>query len=84
MLARLAAVRGERRPRLRGEQTAREWVRALVRGRKGITTGEVNIAWRKAGRRGTANNTLNLLVNAGVLKRSKNEGGRGSRYGVAA
>lgn len=80
----LGGVRGERRPRLRGEQTAREWVRALVRGRKGITTGAVNAAWRKAGRRGTADNTLNLLVKAGELKRLTNEGGRGSRFNVAA
>ncbi len=73
------------RPRkARSGPTAKEFVLSLVRGRKGSAGNEINEAWRKSGRPGKADNTLSLMVKAGELKRMKNDGGRGSKYGVAA
>ncbi len=74
----------ERPRRTRSGPTAREFVLSLVRGRKASAGNEINEAWRKSGRPGKADNTLSLMVKAGELKRFKNDGGRGSRYGVAA
>ena len=74
----------KRRQTREGGTTAKEFIVSLVRGRKASTTNEINAAWRESGRKGTADNTMSLMVKAGELKRMKNDGGRGSKYGVAA
>ena len=61
-------------------QTAQEFVAGLVKGSRGITSGQINAAWTKAGRPGKADNTLSLMVNAGKLKRTPLKGARGSTY----
>ena len=61
-------------------QTAQEFVAGLVKGSRGITSGQINAAWAKAGRPGKADNTLSLMVNAGKLKRTPLKGARGSTY----
>jgi DNA-binding transcriptional regulator YiaG len=67
--------------RVRGtfKRTAEEMILDLAKGR-GHTTGEINAAWKKEGRAGSADNTLSQMVGAGKLKRSKVAGERGSRY----
>jgi len=61
-------------------QTAQEFVAALVKENKGITSGQINAAWAEAGRPGKADNTLSLMVNADKLKRTPLKGARGSTY----
>ena len=63
-------------------QTAGQFVLGLVQG-KGGTTAEINAAWKGAKRVGRADNTLNKMVKAGVLKRAKLAAGKGSTYTVA-
>jgi len=70
------------RGRKRG-QTAKAFILALVKGRKGITSAEIKTAWKKDGRPGKADNTLGLLVKQGNLKRAKLKGEKGSKYSVA-
>jgi hypothetical protein len=60
--------------------TAQEFVSSLLQGRKVLTSAEINVAWKKAGRAGNADNTLSLMVKAKSLKRRKIEGQRGSEY----
>ena len=62
--------------------TAEQFVGKLAAG-KGSTTSEINQAWKKAGRTGRADNTLNKMTKAGKLKRDKLKGQKGSRYTVA-
>ena len=64
-------------------QNAEEFIVSLVKGRKATTTGDLNAAWTKAGRKGRADNTLSRMVTAKKLKRVKVKGERGSRYQVA-
>ena len=61
-------------------QTAQQFVTALVKENKGITSGKINAAWTKAGRPGKADNTLSLMVKAQRLKRIELKGARGSTY----
>jgi hypothetical protein len=63
-------------------QTAEQFVLGLVQG-KGATTAEINQAWKGAKRVGRADNTLNKMVKAGLLKRKKLAEGKGSTYTVA-
>jgi hypothetical protein len=63
-------------------QTAEQFVLGLVQG-KGATTAEINQAWKGAKRVGRADNTLNKMVKAGMLKRKKLAVGKGSTYTVA-
>ncbi len=63
-------------------QTAEEFIAALVKSKKGIRSGDINRAWKSAGRSGKADNTLSLMVKAGKLKRAKLRGERGSQYRV--
>ena len=65
------------------EQTAEEFVISLIKSRKATTTGDINAAWKKSGRRDKADNTLSLMVSGRKLKRLKVKGVRGSRYSVA-
>ena len=63
-------------------QTAEQFVLALAQG-KGATTAEINRAWKDAKRVGRADNTLNKMVKAGLLKREKLAVGKGSTYTAA-
>src|SRR5262245_32033158 len=60
---------GRRPKRGRGsyDQTAEEFVLSLLKG-KSLLTAQVNNAWREAGRKGVANNTLTKLVKLKQLK----------------
>ena len=55
----------------------------LLGGGKSLSTAEINAAWKKEGRGGTADNTLTKLVKDSKLKRESVEGQRGSIYTVA-
>lgn len=68
------------RPRGQYKQTATEFVASLLKGRKAMTTAEINAAWKKSGRGGVADDTLSLMVKAKKLKRAKVKHGRGSMY----
>ena len=74
---------GQRR-RARGGPTAEQFVLSLLGSRKATTSGEINAAWKKAGRQGKADNTLSLMVKARKLKRVRLKDERGSRYSAAA
>jgi hypothetical protein len=71
-----------RRRRTRGSyaKTADQFILGLVKGRKGMTTGQINAKWRQAKRGGTADKTLSKLVGEKKLKRENLKGERGSRY----
>jgi len=75
---------GGRRRGPRDGPTAEEFVMSLLGSRKATTSGEINEAWRRAGRQGKADNTLSLMVKARKLKRVKLTDERGSRYSAAA
>jgi hypothetical protein len=64
-------------------QTGDQMILGLLGGGKALTTAEINKAWKKEGRGGTADNMLNKMVKAGTLKREKLVEGRGSTYTVA-
>jgi DNA-binding transcriptional regulator YiaG len=63
-------------------QTAEEMVLGLLKG-KALTTAQINAAWKKSGRKGSADVTLGKMVKARKLKRSKLKGQRGSAYKAA-
>jgi DNA-binding transcriptional regulator YiaG len=60
--------------------TAQEFILGLLRGRKVLTSAEINAAWKKAGRAANADNTLSLMVQGRKLTRAKLKGQRGSVY----
>jgi len=70
------------KPAKRGtfKQTAAEFVLGLIKSKKATTSGAINMAWKKAGRGGNADNTLYKLVGEKTLKRVKIKDGRGSVY----
>lgn len=70
------------RPRKRGKfkHTGAQSILGLLKGRKALTTREINFAWKKEGRGGTADVMLGLMVKAKKLKRTKLKGQRGSQY----
>jgi hypothetical protein len=70
------------RKRMKYAQTAEQFVLALVQG-TGATMAEINQAWKGAKRVGRADNTLNKMVKAGLLKRKKLAEGKRSTYTVA-
>jgi DNA-binding transcriptional regulator YiaG len=72
------------RRRSSGGQTAEQFVLSLLSSGKATTSGEINEAWRRAGRVGKADNTLSLMVKARKLKRARLKEERGSRYSAAA
>ena len=68
--------------RKRGQfkQTAEQSVLAWLKGRKALTSAQINAAWAQEGRLGNADNSLSLMVKARKLKRTKLKGQRGSEY----
>jgi DNA-binding transcriptional regulator YiaG len=77
------AANGRQR-RATGGPTAEQFVLSLLGSGKATTSGEINSAWRKAGRQGKADNTLSLMVKARKLKRARLKDERGSAYSAAA
>jgi DNA-binding transcriptional regulator YiaG len=71
--------------RIRGtfQQTAKEFILSLFKGRKMLKSGDINAAWKKAKRAASADNTLSLMVKAKTLKRTKIKGEKGSEYRVS-
>lgn len=82
-LARQARIATATRSRGRGSfsQTAEELILSMLKG-KPMVTGEINAAWKRAGRKGTADNALGKLVKDKRLKRTPVKDGRGSSYGI--
>ena len=74
---------GKKRGRGAFKETAEEFVQNLLGGGKTMTTADINKAWSKAGRAGSAGNTLTKLTKAGVLARENIPGARGSQYRLA-
>jgi len=64
----------------KGQQTAVEFVLSLLKGRKSLSSAEINAAWKKAGRAGNADNTLSIMTKGKMVKRTKIKGARGSEY----
>jgi DNA-binding transcriptional regulator YiaG len=64
----------------KSKQTAAELILSFLNGRKSLTSTEINVAWKKAGRAGNADNTLSLMVKAKKLRRTKLKEQRGSEY----
>ncbi len=78
-----AKTGGRKRGRGSFSETAEEFVLNLLKGGKSLTTKEINVAWKQAGRGGSSDNTLTKLAKAGALKRTKIKDGRGSKYQTA-
>jgi hypothetical protein len=72
------------KPRKRGtfSQTADQMILRLLAGGNALATAEINAAWKKEGRGGTADNTLTRLVKEGKVKRESVEGQRGSKHSL--
>ena len=64
-------------------QTAEEMILGMLAGGKSVTGAQIKEAWKKAGRKGSADNTLSLMVGAKKLKRAPVKNGRGSYYSLA-
>lgn len=64
-------------------QTAEEMILGMLAGGKPVTGAQIKEAWKKAGRKGSADNTLSLMVGAKKLKRAPVKNGRGSYYSMA-
>ena len=52
----------------------------LLKGRKVMNSGDINAAWKKAGRAANADNTLSFMVAGGEIEATKFKGERGSEY----
>jgi chorismate mutase len=65
------------------KETAEQMILGLLASGKSMTTAEINAAWEKAGRGGSADSTLGKLVKAKKLKRRKLRKGKGSNYSPA-
>ena len=76
----------EAQPRRQGgrfDQTAEEFVAALVKSGKATTSTQINTAWKSTGRGGKADNTLSRMYKTKKLIRTKLKDERGSSYRVA-
>jgi DNA-binding transcriptional regulator YiaG len=78
-----AKIRGRRGPRGKFKQTGEQSILSLLKGGRGLMTKQINAAWIKEGRGGTADVLLGLMVKARKLKRTKIAGQRGSEYRAA-
>ena len=65
------------------KQSREEFILSLLKGRKTLTSTEINAAWKKSGRAANADNALSLMVKAKKLKRAKLQGQKGSQYRAA-
>lgn len=62
-------------------ETAEQFVLNLL-GAKPASTSAIGKAWTDSGRKGGPNKTLNILANAGKIKREKIVGAKGSMYSL--
>jgi histone H1/5 len=77
-----AAGTGTRRTRAKYAQTGDEFILAFI-GKKGTaTTNEIRQHWKKAGRKGKAENNLTGLVKHGKVLRTPTPGEAGSTYAL--
>jgi len=76
------SAKQSRRGRRKFSQTADELVLSMVKAKPILPTAEINAAWKKNGRGGTADNTLGKLVKERKLKRTPIKDGRGSSYSL--
>ena len=65
------------------QQTAKELVLSLLKGRRVLTTRQLGAAWKQAGRGGKVDNVLGQLVKAKKLKRKPLGEMMGSEYRAA-
>ncbi len=72
-----------RRTRKQYPETAEQFVLSLLKGGKGVTSGQINTVWKDSGRKNTADNTLTLLAKKKAVKRTPLKEGRGSTYTLA-
>ena len=81
-----AAKPAHQQTKKRGQfkQTAEEFVLSLLKGRRALTTSQINAAWAKAGRGDRGDKTLGLMVKARKLKRKPLGGKLGSEYRIWA
>ena len=75
-----AKKRATKQKRRSFSKTADQFLLDLLKGRNGMTTGQINAKWRQSKRGGTADTTLSKLVGERKLKRENIKGERGSRY----
>lgn len=75
-----AAAKGKRRKRGRFAVSGDVFILNFIEKKGGATTKEVNTAWKKEGRGGSADTPMSKLVKEGRLKRLTAEGIRGSIY----
>lgn len=68
-----------RRKRRSFPQTADEFILTMLNNKQ-MTTREINAAWKRVGRGGTADNSLGRLVKQKQVKRAPVKDGRGSSY----
>ena len=71
------------RKRGRFNKKADEFVLDLLKKNKTLTTREVNIRWKRAGRGGSADNILMALTKGKQITRKNIKGARGSNYSLA-
>ena len=79
-----AAVTPTQRSSSRGrfDQTAEQFLTALIKNKKVMDNTQISAAWKASGRGSSADNTLSKMVQGGILKREKIVNGRGSRYSL--
>ena len=83
-LAAKPAPRQTKKRRGKFKQTAKEFVLSLLKGRRVLTTSQLAVRWKQAGRGGTVDNVLGQLVKAKMLKRTPLGGKMGSEYRIWA
>lgn len=72
-----------RRKATKFKQSADQTILTLLQKRKGVTTTDINAAWKKEGRAGNANVNLSKLVKAKKVKRTTLQGQNKSLYSLA-
>lgn len=65
-------------------KTADQFVLDLLKMNKTLTTREINVRWKRAGRGGSADNILMTLTKGKQIKRENIKGARGSNYTIAS
>jgi DNA-binding transcriptional regulator YiaG len=76
--AKPAAPKAQKRGQL--PLSREEFILSLLKGRKALTSKEINAAWKKSGRVANADNTLSIMTKAKKMKRTKLKGRKGSEY----
>lgn len=72
-----------KRKRGRFAKTADQFTLDLLKKNKRLTTRQINVKWKQAGRGGSADNVLMTLTKEKQIKRENIKGARGSNYSLA-